>query len=593
MVCRFSIFLLFLTVFTFPSYSVAQDMDSAEGDRAALVTLYNATDGPTNWTKKTGWLTNPSLRNWFGVTGVDSDGRVTRLDLWENQLSGTIPEELRNLSNLRVLNLYRNQLSGTIPEELGDLSNLAFLSLDTNQLSGTIPEKLGELSNLVYLNLFKNQLSGQVPEELGELSNLLRLDLSDNKLSGQVPEKLGELGELSKLVDLALSNNQLSGMIPEELGDLSVLLYLNLDTNQLSGTIPEELGDLSKLSELNLSDNKLSGQIPEELGDLSNLSRLNLGDNKLSGQVPEELGGLSDLKILYLHENQLSGSIPTELGDLTKLNEIALWGNEFTGEIPEVLGIKVDRAALRFFYQGTGGAEWTEDTNWLLSYRPLFSEWYGVTADADGRATGLNLNNNGLKGEIPVALGALANLENLDFADNAELTGALPLNLMGLSSLATLNISNTGLCVPTVLKTWLDGKMIASGRDTCVAVSVSFGESVYMVTEGGSATVNMTLNVDPERTVEIPLTVEGLSTAGNADYSVPASVTFASGETSKDITVTTTDNSRYQGNKTVVLAFDMPLPPDVSESTPSSTTVTIRDDERRRARARHRRRRHP
>ena len=85
------------------------------------------------------------------------------------------------------------------------------------------------------------------------------------------------------------------------------------------------------------------------------------------------------------------------LGELTDLKEIALWGNEFTGTIPEeLLGVKVDRAVLRLFYQSTGGDEWTEDTDWLKSFKS-FSDWHGVATDsdsndADGRATGLNLN---------------------------------------------------------------------------------------------------------------------------------------------------------------------------------------------------------
>ena len=50
-------------------------------------------------------------------------------------MSGEIPAELANLSNLEDLDLSFNQLSGEIPAELGNLPNL---SLDGNQLSGRI-----------------------------------------------------------------------------------------------------------------------------------------------------------------------------------------------------------------------------------------------------------------------------------------------------------------------------------------------------------------------------------------------------------------------------------------------------------------------
>ena len=92
-------------------------------------------------------------------------------------------------------------LSGSIPAELGELSNLTYLSLAGNGLSGSIPAELGELSNLTYLSLAGNGLSGSIPAELGELSNLTRLDLAGNGLSGSIP---AEIGELSLSFDLDL-----------------------------------------------------------------------------------------------------------------------------------------------------------------------------------------------------------------------------------------------------------------------------------------------------------------------------------------------------------------------------------------------------
>ena len=102
-------------------------------DQAALVALYNATDGP-NWVDNTNWLTDAPLGEWYGVD-TDRQGRVVRLDLsggWDNEartytlhgLSGPIPPELDGLSNLRYLKLNRNDLWGPIPPELGTLSNL-------------------------------------------------------------------------------------------------------------------------------------------------------------------------------------------------------------------------------------------------------------------------------------------------------------------------------------------------------------------------------------------------------------------------------------------------------------------------------------
>ena len=203
--------------------------------RDALVALYNATDGP-QWARKTNWLSDSPLGEWYGVT--TDGGRVTDLNLEGNHLRGQIPSELGSLSNLTWLNLARNQLTGAIPAELGNLSNLTWLRLWDNHLTGEIPAELGGLSHLSTLTLSYNQLSGEIPAELGNLSKLRRMRLNDNRLSGEIP---AELGSLSELAELRLSDNRLSGEIPSELGNLDKLTRWYLHNNWLTGCIPDGL----------------------------------------------------------------------------------------------------------------------------------------------------------------------------------------------------------------------------------------------------------------------------------------------------------------------------------------------------------------
>ena len=116
---------------------------SVETDREALVAFYNATDGE-NWYNSYNWLSDAPLGEWYGVT-TNVDGRVTELDMPDipgNGLSGEIPAELGNLSNLIWLELDDNRLRGEIPPELGSLSNLQGLDLGGNQLSGCVPSSL-------------------------------------------------------------------------------------------------------------------------------------------------------------------------------------------------------------------------------------------------------------------------------------------------------------------------------------------------------------------------------------------------------------------------------------------------------------------
>ena len=99
------------------------------------------------------------------------------------RLSGTIPAQLGNLTNLQDLNLGSNRLSGTIPAELGNVTHLESLMLLSNQLSGPIPTRLGNLTSLTFLALSSNQLSGSIPAELGSLPKLIRdLTISYNAL---------------------------------------------------------------------------------------------------------------------------------------------------------------------------------------------------------------------------------------------------------------------------------------------------------------------------------------------------------------------------------------------------------------------------
>ena len=183
------------------------------GDRDALVALYNVTGGPKNWKDHTNWLSNEPIGQWHGVS-TDSDGRVTRLELYGNQLSWAIPPELGNLANLQYLQLGGNQLTGSIPPELG---NLRYLNLRGNQLTGTIPPELGNLANLETLDLSHNELTGSIPPELGNLSILQSLYLHGNQLTGSIPPELGNLANLGYLY---LANNQLTGCILAGLRDV-------------------------------------------------------------------------------------------------------------------------------------------------------------------------------------------------------------------------------------------------------------------------------------------------------------------------------------------------------------------------------------
>ena len=429
------------------------------------------------------------------LTDNDLSGRIPpeiadlanlrHLFLWGNRLSGSIPAELGNLASLTHLHLSGNELSGPIPPELRNLSALEVLSIGDNDLSGQIPPELGGLASLRNLSVNQNDLTGPIPAELGDLANLEVLSLWNNGLTGSIP---AELGGIANLEVLYLTDNDLSGRIPPEIADLANLRHLFLWGNRLSGSIPAELGNLASLTHLHLSGNELSGPIPPELRNLSALEVLSIGDNDLSGQIPPELGGLASLRNLSVNQNDLTGPIPAELGDLANLEVLSLWDNGFSGIIPqtflqlaklrvfwigfdeslcvpgtsaflgwlrriehrddesESLCNAADVAVLKAVYEDTGGSEWIESAGWPGD--GAVEDWHGVSADSLGRVTVLDLDRNGLAGELPASLGELANMTELRIAGNAGLSGRLPLSL-ALLSLQTLHYTDTGLCAPT------------------------------------------------------------------------------------------------------------------------------------------------
>ena len=71
---------------------------------------------------------------------------------------------------------YKNSLSGVIPSEIGNLTQLTHLFLYDNLLSGLIPQELGGLKKLEYLFLAGNNWSGDLPRSISDL------DISNNDL---------------------------------------------------------------------------------------------------------------------------------------------------------------------------------------------------------------------------------------------------------------------------------------------------------------------------------------------------------------------------------------------------------------------------
>ena len=420
--------------------------------RAALVALYEATDGP-NWVNNEGWLTNAPLGEWYGV-GTDGFGRVLTLNLggqWDSEreewiphgLQGSIPAELGSLSNLESLTLNNNALTGPIPTELGSLTALRYLLLGGNELTGPIPTELGNLSNLENLFLSSNALTGPIPRSLLQLVNLRLLYLERN-------EGLCAPG-IASFADWLGAMEEFEGPFCNE-SDTGVLESLFeavggpgwthaegwLGGPVLAGWHGIRADSLGRVTALDLSRNGLAGRLPGNLSELGHMTELRIADNSgLSGRLPSSLATLS---LQTFHYAGTGLCAPADASFREWLSAIP--SHEGTGS---ECGPLSDREILEALYDATGGPNWVNNENWLTD--AALGDWYGVRVDNQGRVTALDLDANDLVGPIVPELGSLTNLTRLDLRLNG-LTGTIPPTLGNLSSLEYLRLNRSYLTGP-------------------------------------------------------------------------------------------------------------------------------------------------
>ncbi|KAM5573170.1 hypothetical protein ABKV19_012949 [Rosa sericea] len=442
------------------------------------------------------------------------------LILWSNQLSENIEDSVKTLScaenTLETLDLGSNQFWGSLPD-LSRFSKLRELYLDWNQLNGSVPESVGQLSSLERLFLSGNSLSGVITEaHFLNLSRLQSLAVSNNHFSINLssdwrpPFQLTSILDMSSckvgpafpkwiltqtnLTQLYLSNAGLSGKLPN-LSSTS-LGYVNLSSNLLSGAVPSfspMLADLylsnNMFSEplssfcatqspylriVDISKNLLSGELPNCWMQFQELQVLNLGKNKLSGKIPSSLGNLQGIEILRLHDNNFSGDlsslencttlsmvdlgnnnllgkIPTWIGQsLTNLVILRLRSNEFNGIIPfslcslaaiHVLDLShnnISGGLPHCFNNITALADDTGGSSFIVEL-----VWKGIEIEFGENLDGMrsiDISSNYLIGEIPPSIASMTELISLNLSRN-KLTGKLHENFGNLKMLESLDLS--------------------------------------------------------------------------------------------------------------------------------------------------------
>uniref|UniRef100_A0A0D9WDP6 non-specific serine/threonine protein kinase n=1 Tax=Leersia perrieri TaxID=77586 RepID=A0A0D9WDP6_9ORYZ len=195
---------------------------------------------------------------------------IIKLRVVKFSVVGQIPSELQNFTYMQDLNLGYNYLTGAVPSFFGK-------ALSFNPLSGPLPKELGNLTNLLSLGISFNNYSGQLPEELGNMTNLQRMRASDNEFTGKIPDYLGSMPNLEDIRIGDIVNGSSSLSFISNLTSLSNLILRNCKISDNLGPV-----DFSK----DLSFNNITGQIPQTILNLRNLEFLDFSYNQLTGGLP-------------------------------------------------------------------------------------------------------------------------------------------------------------------------------------------------------------------------------------------------------------------------------------------------------------------
>ncbi|XP_023540031.1 receptor protein-tyrosine kinase CEPR2-like isoform X2 [Cucurbita pepo subsp. pepo] len=395
---------------------------------------------------------------------------LTTLSLASNHISGVLPYQLMNCSNLKVLNLTDNEMVGRIPDLsqlrnleafdlsinffsgqfpfwVGNLTGLVSLGLGENEFeTGEIPESIGNLKNLTWLYLANAYLRGEIPESLFELKALQTLDLSRNKISGKLSKSISKLKNLNKL---ELFVNRLTGEIPPEISNLTLLQEIDISANNFYGELPEEVGNLRNLVVFQSYENNFSGKLPEGFGNMQNLTAFSIYRNNFSGEFPENFGRFAPLDSIDISENQFSGDFPKFLCENGKLQFLLALENRFSGELP--LSLAECKSLQRFRISNNQMSGRIPDGVWALPNAKMIdfsdNEFTGVISPNIGLSTSLSqliLLNNKFSGKLPSELGKLTNLERL-YLSNNDFNGEIPSEIGFLRQLSSLHLEVNSL----------------------------------------------------------------------------------------------------------------------------------------------------
>ena len=248
--------------------------------RYALKAFYEAAGGD-RWHRNDNWLSQEPLSEWYGLGVEDAGpkgegGRLTKIGLAKNGLSGMIAPEIGHLRDLELLYLQGNDLSGPIPPEIADAAGLNALILQGNRLlEGLLPPTITRLRPTYFsyedtgLCLPRSDSFAQWMDGIPQFGpQPCSAPRHDRLVLTEVYHALGGPGWARR--DGWLSQLPLDAWDGVSVDSAGRVAGLNLAENGVEGELPPSLGYLDALKRLDLSENTgLAGTLGDWTRDLS------------------------------------------------------------------------------------------------------------------------------------------------------------------------------------------------------------------------------------------------------------------------------------------------------------------------------------
>ncbi len=434
-------------------------------DSAALVALYNDCNG-TEWGDGfSSWLTD-SLANWEEVTvswvlneaGTDSAQRVTHVEFSSMTLTGTLPAELGNLTEMSGKIQMNNQpgLTGEFPAFIWNWTKVERMQIKSCGFTSMDVTGIEKMVNLYEMNTQDTPFEGEIPVEIFELP-LMRDVYLENGMWSSLPADL-PIPTTTPLRRFYLNGNQftdlpdLTGMVWAEGTKIKIrnnyLTFEDIEPNMPIG------GD-ANVSAFEYSPQENIGDdmyVYAESGSEVTLES-NIGGSEATIYswimgVDNLVGATKDYTIDAYDPAAHSGTYfglaqnPNVPGLDIVTGKKMLWENS----------IAPDSLALVALYNDCNGAGWGDGfASWLTdsldNWEDVTVSWVKNEAGTDSvrRVTHVEFSNMTLTGTLPDALGDITQMSGkIQLNKQIGLTGEFPAFIWNWTMVERMQIKECG-----------------------------------------------------------------------------------------------------------------------------------------------------